>query len=352
MARFPNPRSRPPFHMHDMILGQRAFVAETLDRARREDLADFLGKPRQLLVTGCGTSFHAAMFGASVLQEAFGSASVVRAVHAYDLAYGEPTPPGSVVLGVSHSGSTSTTNRALRRARRTGRRTIGICGLPDSAMEKETSHTWIVGSTHDHSWANTMSYTTQLTAFAFLAAQVGGASWSGVGRAVRGLPRILEETLACENPIRRLASGVARNDRVTFLGSDLDAITVLEAALKIRETCSLPASGYHMEQFLHGPCLSVDRHESVIMLRSRQDGKRSEEIRRSMQTFGARVATVGDGTPVDIRIPSVHRIIRPIVSIVPMQFFAYYAALARGANPDIMRTDIPRYRAGLEPLFH
>lgn len=351
MVRFPNPKSRHPFHMHDMILGQPGFVAETLRRGKLREFESVVARARNLIVTGCGTSFHAATYGASVLQEARGTGGVVRAIHAYDLANGALPPPRSVVLGVSHSGSTPTTNRALGRARRAGLRTIGLCGLPYSEMEKETAHTWVIGSTHDHSWANTMSYTTQLTAFASLASRLGGAPWSRVLLATRSLPATLTKTLACENLIRHLAGVVAQSERVTFLGSDLDAITAKEAALKIRETCSLPASGYHLEQFLHGPCLSVDRHESVIVLRSQQDARRCEEIQQAMLTFGARVATVGDGTHVEISLPRVHRILRPIVSIVPMQFIAYYAALARGANPDIMRTDIPRYRAGLEPLF-
>ncbi len=219
-------------------------------------------------------------------------------------------------------------------------------------MERETDRTWVIGSTHDHSWANTMSYTTQLTAFAALAARLGGPGWSGVRRGLRALPHSLETALECEVSIREIARGVARRDRVTFLGSGLDAITTLEAALKIRETCSLPASGYHTEQVLHGPCLSVDRRESVVMLRSRDDGVRAETIRKSLVRFGARVTTIGEASDAEIRLPATERVLRPIVSIVPLQFLAYYSALERHANPDIMRTDIPRYRAGLEPLFH
>ncbi|HYS99822.1 MAG TPA: SIS domain-containing protein [Thermoplasmata archaeon] len=351
MVRFPNPRSAHPFHMHDMILGEPAFVAETLEHTKRANLDHFLGRARELIITGCGTSFHAAMYGAEVLQEAAGSARVVRAVHAYDLAFGVPPRRGSTVLGVSHSGSTPTTNRALRRARRAGCRTIGMCGLPDSDMEGETTQTWVIGSVHDHSWANTMSYTTQLTAFASIAANVAGPRWAGVQPGLRQLPRTLRTALRSEKVVRRLAKRAAERDRVTFLGSDLDAVTALEAALKIRETCSLPASGYHTEQFLHGPCLSIDRRESVVMLRSRVDGPRCEAIRRSMSRMGAPVTTIGDAAGADIRLPAVPRILRPIVSVVPLQFLAYYAALERHANPDIMRTDIPRYRAGLEPLF-
>ncbi len=347
MVRFSSPRTRHPFHMYDMIRGQPAFVRETLERSGDADLRTFVGRRREMIVTGCGTSFHAATYGAQVLQEAVGSARVVRAVHAWL----QPSS-GATVLGVSHSGSTPTTNLALRRAARGGARTLGLCGLPGSEMEKESDRTWVIGSTHDRSWANTMSYTTQLTAFAALAARLGGAQGSGVRRGLRALPHSLETTLECEASIREIAIGVARRDRVTFLGSGLDANTALEAALKIRETCSLPASAYHIEQVLHGPCLSVDRRESVVMLRSRDDGARAAAIRKSMMRFGARVTTIGDSPDAEIRLPPAERILRPIVSIVPLQFLAYYAALERRANPDIMRTDIPRYRAGLEPLFH
>ncbi|HEX9340966.1 MAG TPA: SIS domain-containing protein [Thermoplasmata archaeon] len=352
MVSFPDPRDRHPYHMHDMIRGQPGYVAETLGRVERVPVDDVLGRNRLVVVTGCGTSFHAASYGAEVLQAAFGTAKVVRAVHAYDLAYGVGAPRGSTVLGVSHSGSTPTTNLALRRARRRGARTIGLCGLPRSDMERETSRAFVIGTVHDRSWANTMAYTTQLAAFASLAADAGGPVWAGVRRALKRLPGALAEALKCEGAVRRVAAAVARRDRASFLGSGFDAITALEAALKIRETCGLPASGYHIEQVLHGPCLSVDRRESVVMLRSRDDGARSEAIRRSMRQFGARVTTIGDSPEAEIRLPSTERILRPIVSVVSLQFLAYYAALERRANPDVMRTDIPGYRAGLQPLFH
>src|SRR3989441_5834131 len=104
------------------------------------------------------------MYGARVFQEVMPSVPVL-AIHAYDLAYGSSVPADATVLGVSHSGSTPTTNRALRRARRRGCRTLAGCGLPDSAMERVAHHTLVIGSTHDHSWADTMSYTAPLPAF-------------------------------------------------------------------------------------------------------------------------------------------------------------------------------------------
>lgn len=352
MVSFPNPRSRPPYHMHDMILGQPEYVRETLSRVRRADAASFLGNPRHLVLTGCGTSFHAAMYGARVLQTALGTKAVVEAAHAYDLVHGNAPGEESAVIGVSHSGSTSTTNRALAVARRSGARALALCGLPASPMEEVADQVLVIGTTHDHSWANTMSYTTQLTAFAWLASQVGGEGGAEVGTEIETLPTRIQKTLGCEAAVKRLAKRVAARDRVTFLGSGLDDITALEAALKIRETCSLPASGYHVEQFLHGPFLSLDRRESIVALRSLDDGEREAAILKGLAKTGAAVTTVGEAKGVDVPLPRTHRMLRPILSVIPMQFLAYYAALEKRANPDIMRSDVARYRAGLEPLFH
>src|SRR3989475_10121660 len=158
MVAFPDPRRRHPFHMHDMILGQPAFVAEALRRTAAGDGSSFLGSPRRLVLTGCGTSFHAAMYGARVFQEVMPSVPVL-AIHAYDLAYGPSVPANATVLGVSHSGSTPTTNRALRRAHRRGCPPLAVCGLPGSAMGRVADRTVGIGSPPHPPRGNTTSYT-------------------------------------------------------------------------------------------------------------------------------------------------------------------------------------------------
>ena len=351
MVRFERPRVRHPYHMHDMILGQPAFVRETLRRLESVDARAFLGRSDTVVVTGCGTSFHAAQIGARILQDALGNAAAVHAVHAYDLLYCVRLPTDCTVLGVSHSGSTATTNQALALARRTGVTTRALCGLPGTPMAEAAEEALIIGSVHDESWANTMSYTTQLAAFAWLAKAVSDSPEEHMPGGLGGLPGALERALRCEAQVRRLAERVAAHSRVTFLGSGLDEITALEAALKIRETCSAPACAYHVEQFLHGPFLSLDRREAVVALRSREDGDRETEILRALARTGAEVRVVGEVADADIRLPSTATWLRPILSVVPMQFLAYYVALARRKNPDLMRSDVARFRRALEPLF-
>jgi glucosamine--fructose-6-phosphate aminotransferase (isomerizing) len=218
-------------------------------------------------------------------------------------------------------------------------------------MEDVVEDTLVIGSVHDHSWANTMSYTTQLSAFARLAETVSTRGSDMIPGGLDHLPQRLQESLACEPGVRRLARRVAALDRVTFLGSGLDEVTALEAALKIRETCGFPSSGYHPEQFLHGPFLSLDRQDAVVALRSNEDGPRETEILRGIRRTGASVTLVGEAAGASLRVPAMTRTLRPIVSVVPLQFAAYYVALAKNANPDVMRSEIPRYSRALEPMF-
>jgi len=166
------------------------------------------------------------------------------------------------------------------------------------------------------------------------------------------MPQVIRKTLETERAIRGIARPIARRDKITFLGAGFDEITAFEAALKIRETCGLTASAYHPEQFLHGPFLSIDSSEAIVVLRGAEDGRRAQTILQALRKTGASLEVIGEHPGVTIRLPRVHPWLRPILSVVPMQFLAYYAALARRTNPDIMRTGIPRLRAGVEALFH
>src|SRR3990170_3543311 len=206
MVSFPDPRASHPYHMHDMILGQPEFIRATQDRVREADVRRFLGRPRRIIVTGCGTSYHAATYGARVLQSSLGARPAVHAIHAYDLLR-DPAAAGDTVLAVSHSGNTPTTNRALRRAKARGARALALSGLPGTPMERIATSTLVIGSTHDRSWANTMSYTTQLAAFAGLALL---ASEGSRGRSAwRSLPSLVAKALETEAAIRALAAAVA-----------------------------------------------------------------------------------------------------------------------------------------------
>src|SRR2546430_17018892 len=105
MAAFPNARGRHPFHMHDMIGSQPTRVEEAIQRVRASDFGSSLARARHLVLTGCGTSFHAAMYGARVLQAAARAGNVVEAVPPVDLG-NRPFPPRTpTILRGGHCGT-------------------------------------------------------------------------------------------------------------------------------------------------------------------------------------------------------------------------------------------------------
>src|SRR2546423_15307259 len=113
MAAFPNARGRHPFHMHDMIGSQPTRVEEAIQRVRASDFGSSLARARHLILTGCGTSFHAAMYGARILQTAAPAGAVVEAVSPYDLANRPPPSWRPTIPRGRHSGSTPATDPAL-----------------------------------------------------------------------------------------------------------------------------------------------------------------------------------------------------------------------------------------------
>src|SRR2546423_14911643 len=108
MAVFANARDRHPFHMHDMIRSQPARVEEAIRRVRASDFVLSVARARHLVLTGCGTSFHAAMYGTRILQAAAHAGAVVEAGHAHDLADRPPPSRGPTNLGGGHNGCAPT----------------------------------------------------------------------------------------------------------------------------------------------------------------------------------------------------------------------------------------------------
>src|SRR5437016_14167454 len=136
-----------------------------------------------------------------------------------------------------------------------------------------------------------MSSTSQLSAVAALSSEIRPGI-PDLDRAIRGISRRVRTALSTDRKVRALARSVARADRITFLGASWDEITALEAALKIRETCGLSASGYHPEQFLHGQLLSIQPGEPVVARSSREEGARANVIRGTLTKTGSKVTIV------------------------------------------------------------
>jgi glutamine---fructose-6-phosphate transaminase (isomerizing) len=342
----PAPRSSHPYCMYDAIYAQPGAL-RLVTRGNESALAEAarrLASLDRLLVTGVGTSWHAALAGEHLLALAGARGPRVRAVHAFELlGYGPSVDAGTGVVAISHRGDTG----ALRAVLRDGRAAVRVVltGKGSELTGDVTLHTVGLESSSTH----TVSYTSTLAMLATLAAEMG--SDAGLRRALGEIPDHLA-TLLGQESWEELAGRFATEGRYWIVGAGPSIATAYEGALKIQEAAHATALGVQCEQFLHGPWTALDPGDVVVVIAPPGPSyPRCLDAARVAREVGAPVlALVEDGdteiakiATETIVIAPVPELLSPLLTVVPLQLLAYHTALRRGMNPDVLRANEPAY---------
>ena len=357
-------RSRPPYLMSEMIAAEPALAERLVRRLAADEtvgqLADAVqsaaGRSQPILTTGCGTSEHAAMAIAVLLEEAL-LGREVRSVQALESLRRPMT--GGLLVGVSHEGGTRATNAALEAARAAGARTALITvsgGSPGAALAELVVRT----EEMDQSWCHTVGYLSPVVAGAMLALRVAGK---------RSDAPAMRSSLEANDDHRgpaSLAAGLTGTDRVMVVGSGPDLVTARELALKISEGARLPATAYDVESVLHGHLAAATRWTGLVVvatdeaMRSPGVPERVEAVLAAATALGMPAAAIlGERTATAIPndATSAGRIVlarttrvSPITGallgpILPFQLLADRLARARGVNPDTLGREDPAQAA-------
>jgi len=277
----PSSRAEPPFHMTEMIEAEPALAARILERLAATDgaaagLADQIrtagltGRP--ILVTGCGTSEHAAMSVVEILREALrasglpgsaGRAGTPVAVQAFEAAVeGDLAGPAGLVIGVSHEGATTATNRALERARAAGS-TVALITVTDRSPGAALADIVVATEELDESWCHTVGYLSPIVAACAVAGHLTGRAVAA-GAVRRALATGLEP--ASIAAVESLAQRLARVDRLIAVASGSDRPAARELVLKVEEGAHLPAAMRDLETFLHGHLAGTDARTGLVLV--------------------------------------------------------------------------------------
>jgi glutamine---fructose-6-phosphate transaminase (isomerizing) len=347
--------------MHKEIFEQPRAVTDTLrgrllvDEARVTldgvDEAQ-LKSAERVVVTACGTSYHASMVAKYLVEKL---AKVPCDVElASELRYREPAwPKGTLVIAVSQSGETADTLAAVQEAKRRGVAVLAVCNVLDSAIARACEKSGGVLYTRagpEIGVASTKAFTTQLVALHLLAlgiAQAKGAlerapmieELDALGR----LPLQLEHTLAHEAEVRVVAQQHVHARDMLYLGRGLAFPIALEGALKLKEISYIHAEGYAAGEMKHGPIALIDESMPVLVLAWRGPGYEKvvsnlEEVRAR----GGRVIALGVEGDQELAahsesmltIPQAHPHTMPVLAVVPLQLLAYHVADLRGTDVD------------------
>ncbi|HEX7057026.1 MAG TPA: glutamine--fructose-6-phosphate transaminase (isomerizing) [Bacilli bacterium] len=309
---------------------------------------------RNIHITACGTAYHAGLIGKHVIEK--WTRLPVEIDIASEYRYRDPIiTPETLVIVVSQSGETADTLAALREAKRQGARVIAITNVVGSSVAREADDVIFTWAGPEISVASTKAYTSQLIAFYMLGLYLAQTRESLHGnqireaiKALRELPGQVEQVLAKKNEYREAAKRIARHDHLFFIGRGVDVAVAQEGSLKLKEISYIHSEAYAAGELKHGTLALIEDNVPVIALATQPAllEKMVSNIRevkaRGAYAIGVTIADASAGVDDALResidealtIPATLPEFTPAIAIIPLQLFAYYAAIARGNDVD------------------
>ena len=302
----------------------------------------------RILILACGTAYHAGLIGKYALEE--WAKIPVDVELASEFRYRKPVlSKNTLVITISQSGETMDTLMALRHAKELGAQTLSICNTIGSTIPRESDGVLYTHAGPEIAVASTKALLTQIVALhvvgLYLAQEKKTLSASDIvliREEVLALPNKVEEILETVEPLRTMTRGFKDSTSVLFLGRHVGYPAALEGALKLKELAYMHAEGFAGGELKHGPIALIEAGTPVIAILPPATSEISEKMLSNIQEVkarGAKVIAIADSTtkldvPHVIRIPQSLELLQPLLSIVPLQVFAYEMAVARGNDVD------------------
>ncbi len=302
----------------------------------------------QIVITACGTSWHAALVGEYLIEEY--AHIPVEVEYASEFRYrNAPIEKNTLVLAITQSGETADTLASLRETRRRGHTVLAICNVVGSTIARESDGGIYLHAGPEIGVASTKAFTSQVTVLTLLALLMGRIRMLSLNRgrqilqALEAIPKQIEQVLGQNDAIARLAKKYASARNFFFLGRQYNFPVALEGALKLKEISYIHAEGYPAAEMKHGPIALIDEHTpSVFVLPT--DAMYDKTL-SNLEVVKARkgpviaLATAGNTTlakQVDdiLYLPATLESLFPLLAVVPLQLLAYHIAVARGCDVD------------------
>jgi glucosamine--fructose-6-phosphate aminotransferase (isomerizing) len=336
---------------------------ETLENAMRGRLSDQdasahfgglnldsqqLRRAERLILTACGTSYHAALVGEYLFEEL--ARVPVEVEYASEFRYrNPPIDQNTIVLAITQSGETADTLAAVRESKRKGHPTLALCNVVGSSIAREADGGVYLHAGPEIGVASTKAFTAQVAVLTMLALYFGRmrhlSSIQGTRMLdeLRAMPDIVRRTLQCHDSVQEIADRYFRVNNFLYLGRQYLYPVALEGALKLKEISYIHAEGYPAAEMKHGPIALVDGETPSVFLIPR--GAVFDKVMSNVAEIKARggpviaIACEGDEDVAEladdiIYVPEVPDYLQPLVAVVPLQLLAYHIALLRGCDVD------------------
>lgn len=307
-----------------------------------------LERVERIVITACGTAWHAGLIGEYMLEEM--TRLPVEVEYASEFRYRSPVVDKKTILfAISQSGETSDTLAALKEAKRRGATALGICNVVGSTIARQTDGGVYIHAGPEIGVASTKAFTSQIMVLALISLFMGRMrtisvdKGRGIIKAIEKIPDQVARILELDKKIKDIALDFYKKKNFLFLGRGYNFPVALEGALKLKEISYIHAEGYPAAEMKHGPIALIDEDMPVVFIAIRDYVfekvlSNIEEV-KSREGVVIAITTEGDKeiqSKVEycIPIPKTIDILTPLLTVIPLQLLAYHIATLKGCDVD------------------
>ncbi|MCB9209749.1 MAG: glutamine--fructose-6-phosphate transaminase (isomerizing) [Ignavibacteriales bacterium] len=309
---------------------------------------DRIALSKRIIITACGTSWHAGLVGEYMLEQY--TNIPVEVEYASEFRYRNPIlSPDDTVIFISQSGETLDSLAALKETKRRGALTLGLVNAVGSSIARETDAGVYLHAGPEIGVASTKAFTSQVAVLALITLLVGRrkitSPQDGVDiiKELKTIPDKVERILKLNDQIEKIADKFVDATNFLYLGRGYNFPVALEGALKLKEISYIHAEGYPAAEMKHGPIALIDENMPVIFLAPKDSVY--EKVLSNIEEVKARggriiaIASENDEeidklVDYSIKIPTTKRMLMPILNVIPLQLLAYHIAVKKGLNVD------------------
>ncbi len=307
-----------------------------------------LVRARKFIMTGQGTALHAGMIGEYLFEDLAKIPTEVE--YASEFRYRNPiVEEGTVVCAISQSGETADTLAALEEAKDKGALALGVVNSVGSSISRNTDAGVYLRVGPEIGVASTKAFTGQVAVLTMMALFLGRRRFTSVEKTkhmiaeLESIPDKIEIVLEQADRIKSVTEKYVQRENWLFMGRGYNYPTALEGALKLKEISYIHAEGMPAAEMNHGPIALINEGMPAVFIANR--GAQYTKVLANIEEVRARgghiiaVATEGDNEIEQVAhdvlwVPEVAEPLSPLLTVVPLQLMAYYAAVLRGHDVD------------------
>ena len=338
-----------PSSVRDSMRGRLNSKTGIVSLGGIKDYHQKLVHAERIIMTACGTSWHAALVGEYLFEDL--ARIPVEVDYASEFRYRNPIiTENDIVLAISQSGETADTLAAIELAKAKGATILGICNVVGSSIPRSTHAGSYTHAGPEIGVASTKAFTAQVTLLALMALSIAHENgtiaesrYLQLVNALSAIPDKIKEVFKNDTQIKRIAEIFKDVHNFLYLGRGYNFPVALEGALKLKEISYIHAEGYPAAEMKHGPIALIDEAMPVVVLATNISAY--DKIISNIQEVKARkgriIAVVSEGDEIIkdlaefvIEIPETEEALTPLLSVIPLQLLAYHIAVMRGCNVD------------------